>query len=146
MTGSVDVNVPGDYTLTYSATNGFFTTDVTRTVRVRDTVAPTIGSFQVTPDRLSPAEHQLVDVLLDYAVTDASGTSSCSAAVSSSEAPNGPGDGNTPIDWIVVDATHVQLRAERAGGGRGRTYTVSLSCADQAGNIARQDRSVFVPK
>ena len=146
VTGSVDVNVPGNYTLTYSATNGFFTTDVTRTVRVLDSVAPTIGSFRVTPDRLSPADHRLVDVLLDYAVTDASGTASCSAAVSSTELPNQPGDGNTPIDWIVVDATHVQLRAERAGGGRGRTYTVSLSCSDHAGNVAHQDRSVFVPR
>ena len=43
----------------------------------------------------------------------------------SNEPANGPGDGNTPIDWIVVDATHVQLRAERTGGGRGRTYTVT---------------------
>ena len=44
--GSVDVNSPGDYTLTYSATNGYATTTVTRVVHVQDTIAPAISGFR----------------------------------------------------------------------------------------------------
>ena len=46
--GAVDVNTPGDYTLMYSATNGYLTTTITRVVRVRDTIAPELIT-PVTP-------------------------------------------------------------------------------------------------
>lgn len=42
VTGSVDATTLGTYTLTYSATNGFLTTSVTRTVNVVDTTAPVL--------------------------------------------------------------------------------------------------------
>ena len=75
--GTVDVNTPGDYTLMYSATNGYLTTTITRVVRVQDTIAPEMTALRLTPDLLSPANHRLVDVLAAYAASDASGTPSC---------------------------------------------------------------------
>jgi len=41
-TGAANPNAPGTYTVTYSATANGFTTEVTRTVTVQDTVAPVI--------------------------------------------------------------------------------------------------------
>jgi hypothetical protein len=144
--GAVDVNTPGDYTLMYSATNGSLTTAITRVVRVRDTIAPELTALQLTPDLLSPANHRLVDVLAAYAASDASGTPSCALRVSSSEPANGRGDGNTPVDSIVIDAQHVQLRAERSTQGRDRIYTVTVSCSDDAGNASSESATVAVPK
>jgi len=58
---------------------------------------------------------------------------------------NGGNDGNTSADWIVVDAHHVQLRAERAGGGSGRVYTINITSTDSAGNSSSSTVFVTVP-
>jgi hypothetical protein len=66
--------------------------------------------------------------------------------VSSNERVNGPGDGNTGGDWRVLDANHVQVRSERAGGGSGRIYTIALTCVDSAGTQSTRTATVAVPK
>jgi hypothetical protein len=144
VSGAVDVNVPGDYVLSYTATNGFQTTTVTRTVHVVDSTAPAIGGFAATPSSLGEPNHALVDVALRYQATDASGAVACSVAVTSNEPANGLGDGNTAADWVIVSSTHVQLRAERSGRGAGRVYTVTLTCADSAGNQSVATTTVTV--
>jgi hypothetical protein len=122
-------------------------------VRVVDTKPPVLSGIAATPDVLGPPNHQMVDVALTYQATDlgADGRTivsqpSCSVSVASSEPVNGTGDGNTARDWVVVDATHLQLRAERAGDGSGRVYTVTVACADAAGNRSSASTSVTVPK
>jgi len=80
-----------------------------------------------------------------HAATDVTGVPVCSLAVSSNEALNGPGDGNTAVDWQVIDANHVRLRAERAGTGTGRLYTLTISCRDAAGNRGTATATVSVP-
>jgi hypothetical protein len=67
-------------------------------------------------------------------------------SVASSEKTDGRGDGRTATDWQVVDAHTVMLRAERSGTGNGRTYTVTIACADGAGGTSRQLVTVTVPK
>ena len=146
VSGSVDVNTPGDYTLSYSATNGYLTTTITRLVRVRDTKGPGISNFRVTPEVLTSRNHKLVDVLALYQAGDASGTATCGLSVESNEPANGNGDGNTAVDWLVVDATHLRLRAERSGTGTGRVYTVTLTCQDAAANVSQASTQVVVPK
>ncbi len=144
--GTVDVNTPGDYTLTYSATNGYLTTTITRTVRVRDTIPPAITGLRATPNLLSPPNHRLVNVVATYGATDASGAPSCALSVSSNEPANGADDGNTDTDWLVVDAHLVKLRAERSDAGTGRRYLVTASCTDVTGNVSSESVSVLVPK
>ena len=146
VSGSVDVNSPGDYTLTYSATNGYATTTVTRVVHVQDTIAPAISELLITPSTLRPPNHKLVDVHALYEASDASGTGSCAVSVSSNEAQNGSGDGNTAQDWVIVDGHHVQLRAERSGNGTGRIYTLTVTCQDAAANGSSREGRVLVPR
>ncbi len=146
VSGSVDVNSPGDYTLTYSATNGYATTTVTRVVHVQDTIAPAISELLITPSTLGPPNHKLVDVHALYEASDASGTGSCAVSVSSNEAQNGSGDGNTAHDWVIVDGHHVQLRAERSGNGTGRIYTLTVTCQDAAANGSSREGRVLVPR
>lgn len=62
------------------------------------------------------------------------------APVTSSEDPAKDGAGRTVPDWtepVVSQATGqilVQLRAERAGSGPGRTYTIAIRASDAAAN------------
>jgi hypothetical protein len=44
---------------------------------------------------------------------------------------NGTGDGNTAPDFLIdANGQFVKLRAERAGPGSDRIYTVTLSCGE----------------
>jgi uncharacterized protein len=134
--GSVDVSHPGDYSIAYTATNGYLTTTVHRVVHVIDSVKPEIGGFSLTPATLGPPNHKLVDVTALYEISDASGRATCSLAAVSNEPADGSGDGHTASDIVVIDARRLKLRAERSGHGGGRTYTATLRCSDSSGNIS----------
>ncbi|HEY7627503.1 MAG TPA: immunoglobulin-like domain-containing protein, partial [Ilumatobacteraceae bacterium] len=139
VTGLVDSNTPGDYPLTYTATNGFLTSSVTRLVRVRDTIAPTIDGLTLNPQILFPPNRRLVDVTVDYAATDASGATTCGLGVTSNDTSG------SQADWIVVDPHHVRLRAEWAGLIGTRIYTVTTTCTDPSGNVSTDRARAFVP-
>ena len=105
-----------------------------------------------TPGDLWPANHKLVPVSVGLTVTDALSGRSAAYAVSearSSEPDDGLGDGDTAgdIQGFVVDASVVRgsLRAERAGGGSGRVYTLGYRGFDLAGNAATCGTTVVVP-
>ncbi|HKB68516.1 MAG TPA: cohesin domain-containing protein [Pyrinomonadaceae bacterium] len=70
--------------------------------------------------------HQMVDVTVSYETCSSS--TNCQLSVASNEAVNGNGDGNTDPDWVIVDAHHVQLRAERSGNNSDRVYTITITC------------------
>jgi hypothetical protein len=158
---SVSGNV-GPYTLTCTRTSGSFfpvgTTVVQCTARdaagtatcsfsvtVRDVEPPVISGVSASPNVLWPPNHKFVDVRINYNVRDNCGIRSCVLSVSSNEAVNARGSGNTAPDWIVVDANRVRLRAERAGPGNGRIYTVTITCTDVNGNVSRAAVTVSVP-
>jgi len=46
----------------------------------------------------------------------------------------------------VVDAHTERLRAERAGGGNGRVYTITITARDSAGSTSTRDVAVRVPR
>jgi uncharacterized repeat protein (TIGR01451 family) len=106
---------------------------------------PTIGAVSTNPSQLWPPNHKMVDIAVNYSLSDNCGPVTTSLSVSSNEPVNGSGDGNTAVDWVVVDAHHVQLRAERAGGGTGRIYTITIKATDSAGNSSTQTVTVVVP-
>ena len=89
------------------------------------------ATASATPDVLWPPNHKMRHVTI--AVTPAP---SCTApvactveSVASNEPVNGTGDGDTAPDWTIAGDRSLDLRAERAGRGSGRVYTIGLRCA-----------------
>lgn len=106
-------------------------------VTVQDAEGPTVQNLSATPANLWPPSHKMVEVTVAYdAVDNCDGAAlvSCTLTASSNEPADGTGDGDKAPDSEIVDAHHVRLRAERAGPGSGRTYTVEAVCTDASGN------------
>jgi uncharacterized repeat protein (TIGR01451 family) len=106
--------------------------------------APLITNVSASPSHLWPPNHNMVNVTVDYTVTDNCGPVTNTLSVTSNEPVNGPGDGDTDPDWQIVDAHHLSLRAERAGSGTGRIYTITITSADSAGNTSSASVTVLV--
>ena len=154
VSGSVNVNVVGSYTLTYNATDaaGNHATAITRTVNVVDTTAPTIS---VTTQTLSmwPPNHKYSTFQVTNFVTAVNDSCNTSLGISSvviekvtsDETENGNGDGNTSNDIVIAaNCKSVQLRSERDGGGNGRVYTITFKVTDASGNVGRATSKVVV--
>ena len=109
-----------------------------------DTLPPTISGAAVSPGTLWSPNHKWWTVRVSYALSDNCGPVTSRLVVSSNEPINGLGDGNTSPDWEVVDAHTVRLRAERAGVGDGRIYTITIIARDAAGNETTQTVQVTV--
>jgi hypothetical protein len=107
------------------------------TIAVVDATPPVITSASASPSVLWPPNHQMVTVAIDATATD-----DCGAAVwkiigvTSNEAINGNGDGNTATDWQILGDHAVLLRAERSGTGTGRVYSIALQAQDASGNLS----------
>jgi len=105
---------------------------------------PTIQGLTATPGTIWPADHRMATVSLSYTV--GSDEPVCAVeSVTSNEADNGRGDGNTAQDIEIVDATTVRVRAERRGGGHSRIYTIALRCTDAYGSSSSATTQVIVP-
>jgi hypothetical protein len=121
---------------------------------------------EADPTTLWPPNHQYVRVQLSIQVSDTCGPlSAVTGVVRSSEPDDGTGDGNTTGDIRVVTAggdvllssndfpevtfdpinDRLELRAEREGGGNGRTYTITVLATDANGNQATATVPVVVP-
>jgi len=118
-------------------------------ITVVDTTPPKINIVSASPDVLWPPNHKMVEVMVTVDCGDI-----CDPApfcyilgVTSNEPINGPGDGNTEPDWELFDDEPlvVLLRAERAGVGTDRIYTIHIECMDASSNIASEIAEVIVP-
>ena len=136
----------GTTTVTASAINGGGFATCSFTVTINDTEGPVISNLTANPNVLWPPNHKMKDVAVNYSSSDnCPGPISCQLSVSSNEPVNGPGDGNTAPDWIVINNHLVKLRAERSGNGNGRIYTITVTCRDQYGNTGTASTTVRVP-
>jgi hypothetical protein len=132
-------------TLTVQDVNGNPSTR-SAVVTVQDNSAPGIGSVSAQPAVLWPPNHTMLPVVVTIASSDNCAGHTCRIVeISSNEAPNATGDGNTEADWEITGANTVRLRAERAAGGTGRVYTITVECTDASGNTSRSSTSVSVP-
>jgi uncharacterized repeat protein (TIGR01451 family) len=152
--GTVNVDTPGTYTLTYTAKDADNNTaTATRTVNVVDTTPPVITTNGQTLS-MWPPNHKYQTFLVTNFVTGVS--DSCNTTlglssvviekVTSDEIENGNGDGNTLNDILVAaNCKSVQLRSEREGNGNGRIYTITFKVTDASGNVGRATAKVIVP-
>ena len=151
MTGAtISVTPPaGTYTFTVTADdgNGGSASD-TVVVTVLDVVPPTISSATASPSLIQVADHRMVPVAVAVSASDqCGGPFSCRIiSVASNEPVDGVGDGDTSPDWEITGDLTVKVRAERAGMGTGRVYTITIACVDTSGNQTTSVMTVTVPK
>ncbi|HYE29785.1 MAG TPA: immunoglobulin-like domain-containing protein [Methylomirabilota bacterium] len=149
VTGSVDANTPGVYTVTYTAADAAGNIGTaTRTVTVVDTTSPVISAAAPSVAVLWAPDHKLVPVTISATVADScdSTASVKIIGVTCNEPSNGLGDGNTAADWIITGDLSLQLRAERSGKGSDRIYTITIQATDAAQNSSTSTVTVRVPK
>jgi hypothetical protein len=110
-----------------------------------DPTPPIVSGLSADPSSLWPKNHKMRDVTINYTATDGCAGVNCLITnITSNEPINGTGDGDTSPDWEFVDAHHVRLRAESAGGSNGRIYTITVTCTDAAGNATTKTVEVHV--
>jgi hypothetical protein len=114
-----------------------------------DVDAPAL-SASASPSVLWPPNHKYVTVKVTTSASDTADPAPAVELVSAtSDEPDdapGSGDGATTHDVVVVDDHTFQLRAERAGGGDGRVYTITYRARDACGNTTTAHTSVRVPE
>lgn len=114
-------------------------------VTTLDTIAPVLSDITVNAPVLFPANHKMRDIKLTYTAKDNCTPVTTTLTVSSNEAGDTTGDGNTSPDWEVIDDHRVKLRAERSGLGEGRVYTITVKATDDYGNATTGTITVSVP-
>ena len=141
----------GDHTITLRVTDSFGETDTDGVVHtVADTTPPVI-TVAPSPSSLWPPNHKMVDVSVTVVATEVCGTPSVVLTSATSNEPDnatGNGDGDTVNDIQDADLGTAdfdsRLRAERAGSGDGRTYTVVYTATDGSGNQTTASSTVTV--
>ncbi len=141
---------PADVRITVEAEDlcGLSTTR-SRDIQVNDTIAPTI-TVALSQTSLWPPNHKLVTINATVVAADnCPNTTWTLQSITSDEPENGLGDGDAAPD--IVDAAlgtadiEFKLRAERAGGGDGRVYTIVYGVSDACGNSSQAVAHVEVP-
>lgn len=127
----------GTHTVTLrvtDATGKTATDDVV--IQVVDTTPPKVD-LKVSPSMLWPPNHRMVSVHATVRVDECGPYTVTLESVTSNEPDNGTGDGDTVGDVQGADIGtadyDVQVRAERAGSGAGRVYTVVYKVVDAVG-------------
>jgi hypothetical protein len=136
---------PGVHSISVSSVGPDGVQWCTSRLTVQDTLAPAVVARRL---ELWPPNHTM-HVFTPYdclAIVDACDPSTVAAFTwaSSDEPDDANGDGHTSAD-IELNAGRVQLRAERAGGGDGRVYTLGWVVADASGNYAKGICEIAVP-
>jgi uncharacterized lipoprotein YddW (UPF0748 family) len=113
---------------------------------ITDSIAPLITNAAASPAEIWPPNLQLKDVTINYDATDNCGSVTTALSVTSSEPVTGGLYGNLAPDWVIVDNHHVKLRAEKGLLSNGRTYTITITATDLAGNSSAQQVHVRIPR
>jgi hypothetical protein len=110
---------------------------------VRDCEPPVIHGLSASPNVLWPPNNRMQPVKIQVTAADNCELADCKIiSVTSNELNTGRGIGHSRVDWELTGDLSLNLRAERSGNGTGRIYTITVQCADVAGNAST--RSVFV--
>ena len=131
---SVGISASGVTTVTYFATDAAGNDETAKSVSVRlDGAGPMIKGLPTAGCALWPPNHKLRQVAVVSAEDLVSGVASFEVTATSSEPSAGEPDVVVTPDGSGGYA--VWLRATRGGAGKGRTYTVTATATDLAGNV-----------
>jgi hypothetical protein len=147
-TATAVISAEGETTLTYYAVDRAGNAEAPNTLVVKiDVTPPDLAGLPASGCSIWPPDHRLVSVATISATDALSGLAPGTAAVSatSNEPANGLGDGDAAPDVIVTNGV-VRVRAERAGNGSGRVYTITFSASDLAGNQGTASGTCTVPR
>ncbi len=142
----------GDHTLTLSVDDGInnpVMMDIL--VQVVDTTAPTMAPVP-NLTVLWPANHDMIDIIIQVNASDNSGGPvTLAAQVTSNEPIDGLAGNDQSPDWTEPEVTSdgsilLQLRAERDMQGDGRVYTVVIYATDESGNTRSTEVAFIVPR
>jgi len=112
------------------------------TVTVRDTTAPVIQLLAASPNVVWPPNHKMHTINLAVQVAEAVDAAPATRILT--VASNEPEEGTLAQDWAIIGELTLQVRAERAGGGSGRVYTITVESRDAAGNASTRAVDVVV--
>jgi hypothetical protein len=117
------------------------------TVTVVDTTPPVISQLTPSLTSLWPPNHKMVPVSFTAVVADACGATTWKIiSITSSEAVNARGSGNTSPDWEITGDHTANLLAERSGITGPRVYTITVEAEDASGNVSEPvSTTVTVP-
>jgi K319-like protein/FG-GAP repeat protein len=141
----------GTHAFTLTVSDGFESDSDTVVIVVADTTPPAL-TVTVDPALLWPPNHTLVPIAADVNAVDVCDPTPSIALVSivANEPDDGTGDGETVGDIQEAspgsDDRAFLLRAERSGGGSGRTYDITYTATDGSGNPTTASASVTVPR
>jgi K319L-like, PKD domain len=118
------------------------------TIDIVDTTPPKV-TLRVRPFSLWPPNHRMVDIHATVSVDECGPYQVVLESITSNEPDNGLGDGDTANDIqgaaLGTEGYDFSLRAERAGGGSGRVYTVTYRVIDAVGLETTASAEVVVP-
>jgi hypothetical protein len=142
---AVPISAEGTTTLSYFAVDNAGNREAIKTLTVKIDLTPPTLTGLPSNCSLWPPNHRLVQVASVEAADALSGLAGPPVVTATSNEPeDGTGDGDLAPD-MVISAGTVQLRAERAGNGTGRTYTITATASDLAGNTVTNTATCLVP-
>jgi hypothetical protein len=114
-------------------------------VYVWDNEPPVVTGLSDYFEPLWPPNHKMVQVPINYSLSDNCGTAMSELWVYCNEPEIAPGDGDKAPDWQILDEHNVLLRAERSGTGTGREYHIFILSHDDSWNYSFNEVIVTVP-
>jgi hypothetical protein len=142
---SLTISSEGVTSVRYFATDNVGNAEAAKTLTVRIDRTPPVATLSLSPDRIWPPNHKLVSVTPSLNTSDNLSAVTVSAPLVTSDEPQAGCDADdVGGDWSVTGAA-IQVRAERCGRGTGRSYTVTYTITDAAGNSSQASATVFVP-
>jgi hypothetical protein len=144
-TAAVSITTEGTTTVTYFAMDNAGNQEVAKSLIIQlDKTTPAVAGLPVNCS-LWPPNGTMVTVGTVSATDSLSGLATFNVSVTSNE----PADPNEGPDIVITGTAPgpqtIALRAERLGTGTGRTYTITATASDIAGNVTTQNAACIVP-
>jgi len=143
--GTYSIDADGVTTFTWYAVDRAGNAEAPHTLTISIDRAPPVISGLPTSCNVWPPNGKMVTVATVSASDSASGIASLTVNGASSEAPSSRGQADVQVTGTGIAPRIVSVRGDRDPNGSGRTYTITASATDLAGNAAAAVGTCTVP-